>query len=115
MRISYLCSDVCSSSLRVFPQCRNSALTFPALISALRKVSFTQNGRHDLECWSRQSTPPELRSSRMRGVSPILSQQKGRRHAACRFGRNASSERKSVVWGKSESVRVDLGGRRLIK
>src|SRR3546814_13002020 len=28
---------------------------------------------------------------------------------------NAAKERKSVVWGKSVSVRVDLGGRRYIK
>src|SRR3546814_10980571 len=27
----------------------------------------------------------------------------------------AASDRKSVVWGKSVSVRVDLGGRRIIK
>src|SRR3546814_20794444 len=28
---------------------------------------------------------------------------------------NAGEDRKSVVWGKSVSVRVDLGGRRIIK
>src|SRR3546814_11756743 len=30
-------------------------------------------------------------------------------------GRRALADRKSVVWGKSVSVRVDLGGRRIIK
>src|SRR3546814_19915657 len=35
---------------------------------------------------------------------------------AFRWGlRVALSDRKSVVWGKSVSVRVDLGGRRIIK
>src|SRR3546814_13525903 len=33
-----------------------------------------------------------------------------------RFDDNAAVlDRKSVVWGKSESVRVDLGGRRIVK
>src|SRR3546814_15016629 len=30
-------------------------------------------------------------------------------------GRRGQADRKSVVWGKSVSVRVDLGGRRIIK
>src|SRR3546814_20817088 len=39
-------------------------------------------------------------------VAPLVGQ-----HAQHRTG----ADRKSVVWGKSVSVRVDLGGRRLIK
>src|SRR3546814_19525494 len=31
------------------------------------------------------------------------------------LGEGAAQDRKSVVWGKSGSVRVDLGGRRIIK
>src|SRR3546814_11244086 len=32
-----------------------------------------------------------------------------------RKGKDVGRDRKSVVWGKSVSVRVDLGGRRIIK
>src|SRR3546814_10949663 len=43
--------------------------------------------------------------------------QRDRLHAACRFraGQLAPQGRKSVVWGKSGSVRVDLGGSRINK
>src|SRR3546814_12456178 len=35
--------------------------------------------------------------------------------AHCWHERSGEGDRKSVVWGKSVSVRVDLGGRRIIK
>src|SRR3546814_19747121 len=36
-------------------------------------------------------------------------------HEPAARGKRARRDRKSVVWGKSVSVRVDLGGRRIIK
>src|SRR3546814_13257813 len=37
------------------------------------------------------------------------------RPGAAHHGNDLAPDRKSVVWGKSVSVRVDLGGRRIIK
>src|SRR3546814_15395176 len=45
-------------------------------------------------------------------LGPDLEQQEGAAADAARLGR---TDRQSVVWGKSVSVRVDLGGRRIIK
>src|SRR3546814_17194329 len=47
------------------------------------------------------------------GLAPV---RRTKRHAApSRLRRDRRGDRKSVVWGKSVSVRVDLGGRRSIK
>src|SRR3546814_21170343 len=61
-----------------------------------------------LPIWDRRAPPPHRRRSRGRG--------------AARSGRGRASppgrwpaDRKSVVSGKSVSVRVDLGGRRILK
>src|SRR3546814_16001881 len=54
---------------------------------------------------NRQDVPPRFRSPPSRGwpMTPVLK------------ARASESDRKSVVSGKSVSVRVDLGGRRIIK
>src|SRR3546814_21134204 len=55
-----------------------------------------------------------------RGCSPTYRthQRRSELEAPCRLrrqGQAAGQDRKSVVWGKSVSVRVDLVGRRIIK
>src|SRR3546814_14386966 len=52
-----------------------------------------------------------------RAISKIRNDECGQRYAAEQLAAAGARtrDRKSVVWGKSVSVRVDLGGRRLIK
>src|SRR3546814_14761314 len=96
MRISDWSSDVCSSDL---------GGTKELLTNALRTCLWVDDGEVDQAI----------------GIAPL-----GRIIEACRIyregaGRDAQKEarkpqdRKSVVEGKSVSVRVDLGGRRIIK
>src|SRR3546814_12712704 len=103
MRISDWSSDVCSSDLALFraekgrkrlaPGARRLSSCFAC---ALR---FSPNaGRHQLGHPCPQTVVP---CSRIR-----------LRCSACFTARG---DRKSVVWGKSVSVRVDLGGRRILK
>src|SRR3546814_17409772 len=42
-------------------------------------------------------------------------EERGGRYALCTMCIGVGQDRKSVVWGKSVSVRVDIGGRRIIK
>src|SRR3546814_19026025 len=47
---------------------------------------------------------------------PLPLRRQGEAGRGCpRFGMTQKADRKSVVWGKSVSVRVDLDGRRIIK
>src|SRR3546814_16170612 len=90
MRISDWSSDVCSSDLQ--PQ------------------GFPQRGR--------EIRPPH--AGEQRWPQPVLDQlrenPRSHRKADVQPGRgSAAGDRKSVVKGKSVSVRVDLGGRRIIK
>src|SRR3546814_19886618 len=89
MRISDWSSDVCSSDLR--NRCRRS----PARSGAATEI------RPDLQ-------------SRLCGLALALSGE-SRTHPAHQRDRHQAADRKSVVSGKSVSVRVDLGGRRIIK
>src|SRR3546814_5461413 len=87
MRISDWSSDVCSSDL-----------SFRGQVSALSSLVLTKNG---------QSTKPVL---------GWLSRATCRTNCTNRCcGLSNPPDRKSVVSGKSVSVRVDLGGRRIIK
>src|SRR3546814_13714067 len=99
MRISDWSSDVCSSDLPP-PLCR----------SRESGGNFATRGLHD-------------RRTAARGVclseeSWLSGRKRRTRNAKCRQryrGFESLTDRKSVVWGKSVSVRVDLGGRRIIK
>src|SRR3546814_14021391 len=59
----------------------------------------------------RQARDPVLRAA---GDWPVHRYEHRRHHRALAVLR-PRRDRKSVVWGKSVSVRVDLGGRRIIK
>src|SRR3546814_20080899 len=86
MRISDWSSDVCSSDLSITP----------LIVRALSASFFTETRR---ACFFRPaafSLVDDMRSSIPSGSGRIV-------------------DRKSVVSGKSVSVRVDLGGRRIIK
>src|SRR3546814_17224204 len=95
MRISDWSSDVCSSDL---------------------------NGHEHLRCLRRKQVRKrraEEREQRRRSArSGVRVVARGLRSADAVHGGEAGGrrpDRKSVVWGKSVSVRVDLGGRRIIK
>src|SRR3546814_14539505 len=91
MRISDWSSDVCSSDLR--PRRRRSAAR------AIR--------------WKRRWRPVSRKSSATPQARMSWNGTRLQRKAAVPSGR--AGDRKSVVEGKSVSVRVDLGGRRIIK
>src|SRR3546814_21118138 len=104
MRISDWSSDVCSSDLAA-GRLRTGRPAFPLAL-------------HD-------AVPGRERASRARRFGRSAGGGAGDHGPAARqeavdaaaaFGRRAGAEdRKSVVWGESVSVRVDLGGRRIIK
>src|SRR3546814_16989009 len=106
MRISDWSSDVCSSDLRGVAEVRKSAIH--------RGLQGTRRAQ--------RAPPPRRRSEiarrdrRVGGQScagPRLSRQAARRSGDARDAEDdAAGDRKSVVEGKGESVRVDLGGRR---
>src|SRR3546814_13077603 len=117
MRISDWSSDVCSSDLL---QCRHGS-TFPAVHVFCPKVGCAARS-----CWP----APSLRRSRSRrilarhisetmshspGKGNILQVLRAQKRQTAVFRRAASGDRKSVVQGKSVSVGVDPGGRRLLK
>src|SRR3546814_15327928 len=91
MRISDWSSDVCSSDL------------------------FRPNGGGQCDNGSRWDQCAERRPWRLYRFHsddrPVRASEAGNAAAQCHGAR----DRKSVVWGKSVSVRVDLGGRRIIK
>src|SRR3546814_16624896 len=101
MRISDWSSDVCSSDLRALES------------SVKRTLSVT--GSLPGSCASSASTywvtsPP--RHARSQSAAEAGSED---RSTMARKATNATRDRKSVVEGKRVSVRVDLGGRRIIK
>src|SRR3546814_11508047 len=95
MRISDWSSDVCSSDLTAV-RLRLGALGF----GTLRRLDRGEAAR-------RRSGAAGSRRARRGGFALRF------RSGGGRFGRGL--DRKSVVEGKSVSVRVDLGGRRIIK
>src|SRR3546814_16927608 len=96
MRISDWSSDVCSSDLQA-----EAAPSFPRTLPA--QPADQRHQRHP------QPEVAEVPYQRARPVRRIALADRGQ-PAAARIG-----DRKSVVEGKSVSVRVDLGGRRIIK
>src|SRR3546814_13767465 len=97
MRISDWSSDVCSSDLA------RQRGTEPALFHRRRVVAIRATGGDAAPRSGRaEDHLPRVRT----GIA-------GRRTRDRR--RSAALDRKSVVSGKSVSVRVDLGGRRIIK
>src|SRR3546814_15898489 len=95
MRISDWSSDVCSSDL--LPAQTMGQLSYPMYPVARRAADGSIARSVD-----RQAEGPHLRTKNA---------------ARCRqwIGFRWSADRKSVVSGKSVSVRVDIGGRRIIK
>src|SRR3546814_17850782 len=98
MRISDWSSDVCSSDLSSVA----IILLFP--ISTAMLIHKSQRGKYAACDRSPRSGQIFRRSPRRR-----------RRVAGGARRRDLRRERKSVVWGKRVSVRVDLGGRRIIE
>src|SRR3546814_20564368 len=97
MRISDWSSDVCSSDLECLRRTIGMAITQCPLAQGEQRLALFWNiGKHDdtrvIE------VTQNLRNGSHHPLMPIM-----------------TSDRKSVVSGKSVSVRVDLGGRRLIK
>src|SRR3546814_12667442 len=90
MRISDWSSDVCSSDLSC-----NSASAFSAFSAAAKFISSCVTGRSPCsnlsQYWSTASTNWQVADTK------------------------SAIDRKSAVSGKSVSVRVDLGGRRIIQ
>src|SRR3546814_17244840 len=97
MRISDWSSDVCSSDLFVG--------TIHLRFSRIRQC--VGGGIH-------APRPSSTGNRRNAGHRDLRSPARAPRLAACK-GINRETDRKSVVEGKSVSVRVDLGGRRIIK
>src|SRR3546814_13102674 len=101
-------SDVCSSDLN------NAPWGLGLTIFASLQVGLADRER----CWSSaprlygqsQGRRANDLAARPRPSAPLASRRADHHDAA-----DYHSDRKSVVYGKSVSVRVDLGGRRIIK
>src|SRR3546814_18483548 len=111
MRISDWSSDVCSSDLGQLPQGPHSAGDPDRQGIRLGVVARLGGQGHCAAGCARRDrrvlrAHPPLQSDRHGRTAPAV---QGRRH------RRLATDRKSVVKGKSVSVRVDLGGRRIIK
>src|SRR3546814_21099878 len=91
MRISDWSSDVCSSDLR------RRHLSLAGAVRRLRRVEYAGRGSG---------------RNRLFGEARPVAR---RADAGARIARCSQRDRKSVVEGKSVSVRVDIGGRRIIK
>src|SRR3546814_11176075 len=104
MRISDWSSDVCSSDLT----------SVPALSSPSCRYAFANRGSCSrrlplrLSCSAGTQGGGLIRSSSGNQPDTVPPMKRP-------AGRQPRKERKSVVWGTSVSVRVDLGGRRLIQ
>src|SRR3546814_12398007 len=101
MRIRDWSSDVCSSDLA---RCSQSGTDFPSSSSSLLLAGSQpdENSQCHYGHDRRQGDKRHETQSFDDGVSPSL-------------GSRCAPDRKSGVKGKSVSVRVDLGGRRIIK
>src|SRR3546814_15497146 len=119
MRISDWSSDVCSSDLAV----RAELVEAPSFCGATRKNGpSTSSGRTDEGELSFVSRVPDpLAADRRRDLRAGRDGRLHRRQCSADGPRtrapahNRDRDRKSDVYGKSVSVRVDLGGRRTIK
>src|SRR3546814_14677705 len=101
MRISDWSSDVCSSDLLTQSPLRPPATIAPA--SCLAAV-VSPRRRH-------RAPPPQADADAAARASPPRTADAHPHNAACPL----QADRQSVVRGKRLSVRVDLGGRRIIK
>src|SRR3546814_11034060 len=121
MRISDWSSDVCSSDLSHSHRLRlpdgAGALAGGARCGAVSAVLHPGPddlplGQHGIR--RRLVDPGRAQQSQPLAAAGLPPEDRvaGQRGAAAPAGR---VDRKSVVWGKSVSVRVDLGGRRIIK
>src|SRR3546814_19703487 len=115
MRISDWSSDVCSSDLHLFARRLGDLADGPRDRS--RSECVTSSNLRRLEA-------PQGWSSRRQPLVKAGGQEKERmtneqlatnRESARPVSQAERADRKSVVSGKSVSVRVDLGGRRIIK
>src|SRR3546814_17730240 len=107
MRISDWSSDVCSSDLAA-GRYRRAGAHF----RALRR----DTGRQLCPRRPRRTGPdPIAAAGTGRRARPAATAAEPGREVAARRGQLSALDRKSVVQGKSVSVRVDLGGRRIIK
>src|SRR3546814_17031919 len=107
LRISDWSSDVCSSDLSLIPA-QSCAANLPAPLSTVWRISVgmaTIIGHWACASMKRRSSTPSSACLRPadRPITP----------STC--PRPRGRDRKSGVSGKSVSVRVDLGGRRIIK
>src|SRR3546814_17597745 len=100
MRISDWSSDVCSSDLHRLAAVRSSSWFVPC-----------EAGRF---CGTPSRPPATARRGAGGGGGTAERTARGDQHRQLTPGRRAA-DRKSVVEGKSVSVRVDLGGRGIIK
>src|SRR3546814_13938417 len=105
MRISDWSSDVCSSDL-ILPGSLKSLVVVDLKLDVVEK-----NLAHVHSLLFLESDIIVLRTAQ-HPVSYVQSRCEKRHHPACR---TVAADRKSVVKGKSVSVRVALGGRRIIR
>src|SRR3546814_16980618 len=114
MRISDWSSDVCSSDLEKGPRERNYVGRISARFAASDELDFLlklERGRNKFENAS-GGMPGQWSICPWPGTYPI------NRYCGLAVARSVPlgfDDRKSVVLEKSESVRLDLGGRRYIK
>src|SRR3546814_12130082 len=103
MRISDWSSDVCSSDLRAEPVDQIGHRLFVQRAAFKLELAGNERFHH----WHRQADQVEAET----GVKRV-----GKRfHPFAEQAGQQGGDRKSVVKGKSVSVGVDLGGRRIIK
>src|SRR3546814_13690371 len=98
MRISDWSSDVCSSDLNAAALFRSSRSPYANSLGSLRRSLPRRRGRRPRSNWNRRNKRGRI----FRAPHP-------------QYDPSCQTDRKSVVEGKSVSVRVDLGGRRIIK
>src|SRR3546814_20219245 len=116
MRISDWSSDVCSSDLSTY-----SSFDRSRSVSSIRSRNRPPCFLAHSQLWSAVRTLPTCRVPVGEGakrVTTVIARAYSRfGHAVttnCSRG-DAETDRKSVVWGKSVTVRVDYGGHRTIK
>src|SRR3546814_14216244 len=109
MRISDWSSDVCSSDL--------AALGAKLFQRSSRRVHLTDSGSRFLPHARQIMQDYNLAAQAVAGVKPESLLRVGvlTSFPAMLLERIVTIDRKSVVWGKRVSVRVDLGGGRIIQ
>src|SRR3546814_10955897 len=106
MRISDWSSDVCSSDLSPGLDFETKIIAKPEAAQLLRRELARKAYKPESIALGTNTDPYQPVESRLKITRSLLEVLKETRHPL---------DRKSVVEGKSESVRVDLGGRRIIK